>query len=312
MKPATWLITGSTGFLGRHVVTELASEHRVRAIGLGRAGGMPPSGLDEFVTIDPFAVESWEAAARRFEPTVVLHLAGRTPPADRAAMVRDNIDLTRVLITALENVGKPVRMVYCGSAAELGDVPESLLPANESITPKPLSDYGLTKWEAALIALRARPPVETVAARIFNPIGPGQPCSQVFGRYARVFREERTRRSQPWTIAGLSNRRDFVDARDVARALIALGHEGQKGQVYHIGAGVSRSVGEGLEILAKLAGCSAPLLEDLTELSRGPKDSVADIRRIMAETTWRPSIDFRTSLEDLWNEVIRQEGESAT
>lgn len=312
MNPATWFVTGSTGFLGRHVVRELASESRVRAIGLGRAGGVPPGGLEEFVTIDPFAVESWEAAARRFEPAVVLHLAGRTPPADRAAMVRDNVDLTRVLITALENVGKPVRMVYCGSAAELGDVPVSLLPANESITPNPLTDYGITKWEAALIALGARLPVETVVARIFNPIGPGQPSSQVFGRYARVFRAEGSSRSDPWVIAGLSNRRDFVDARDVARALIALGHEGQTGQIYHVGAGVSRSVGEGLEILAKLAGCRVQLVEDLTAPARGPKDSVADIRTIMAETSWLPSIDFRTSLEDLWDEVIRQGGESAT
>jgi nucleoside-diphosphate-sugar epimerase len=309
MKTATWFVTGATGFLGRHVVRELAREGRVRTIGLGRTDIVPPSGIDEFVKLDPFSLEPWEWAVRHFEPAVVLHLAGRTPPADHESMVRDNVELTRVLVSAFENVGKPVRFVHCGSAAELGDVPESLLPANESIEPQPLSDYGITKWQAARIALGAKPPVDPVVGRIFNPIGPGQPASQVFGRYARAFRAEGSERIEPWVIAGLSNRRDFIDARDAARALISLGHDGRRGQIYHIGAGVSRSVGEGLAILGNLAGCRAPIVEDKAELSRGPKDSVADIRRIVDETLWRPVVDFRTSLEDLWNDVIRQFGE---
>jgi len=312
MKTATWFVTGSTGFLGRHVVRELAREGRVRTIGLGRADSVPPSGIDEFVKLDPFSIEPWEWAVRYFEPKVVLHLAGRTPPADHDSMVRDNVELTQVLITALENVGKPVRFVHCGSAAELGDVPESLLPANESIEPQPLSDYGITKWQAARIALGARPAVDPVVGRIFNPIGPGQPASQVFGRYARAFRAAGPQRSEPWIIAGLSSRRDFVDARDAAKALIALGRNGRGRQIYHIGAGKSRSVGEGLEILGNLAGCRAPIVEDRAEVSRGPRDSVADIRRIVDLTGWCPVVDFRTSLEDLWNEVIRQSADSAT
>jgi len=303
MKGANWLVTGATGFLGRHVAREIAASGVGRAIGISRKASCPQTGIDEFVTIDPFSVAAWEAVLQRFEPAVVVHLAGRTPPADHATLVRDNVDLTGTLVTALRRAGRPVRLIHCGSAAELGDLPAAMLPANELTRPEPVIDYGRTKLSATQIVLGAKGPVVPVVGRVFNLFGPGQPPGQVFGRYARAFRELGRNRTEPWLVAGLTARRDFIDVRDAARALIALGRHCAAAGLYHIGTGHSRSIGEGLAILSRLAGCQAPIVEDPVAPRHGPADSFADIGRITAETFWRPEIAFQSSLEDLWNEA---------
>ncbi|MBI1323552.1 NAD-dependent epimerase/dehydratase family protein [bacterium] len=303
MKVATWLITGSTGFVGRHVVSELAGDPSIRVVGAGRAHQSGNEKLDEYVALETESIDAWMAVYCRFSPRVILHLAGRTPPADRATMFRDNVELTRVILDALTLAGSPVRFVHCGSAAELGDVPVDRLPVDEHCEPNPLTDYGRSKWDAARLVLNSPAPIEPVVGRIFNVIGPGQPANQVFGRYAREFMTTGRNRTEPLVVGGLKNRRDFVDVRDAARGLITLGREGQSGHLYHIGTGVSRSVREGLTILARLSGID-PQFDDDESAAKGPVDSIADIGRIQRDTSWRPIVTFERSIEDLWREVV--------
>lgn len=305
MNVATWLITGCSGFVGRHVVSELAGDPSIHVVGAGRALQSRNERLDEYVALETESIDAWAAVFRRFSPRVILHLAGRTPPADQATMFRDNVELTRVILEALKLADSSARFVHCGSAAELGDVPVDRLPVDESYDPIPLTDYGRSKWDAVRLVLDSPAPIEPVVGRIFNVIGPGQPANQVFGRYAREFMTTGRNRNEPLVVGGLNNRRDFVDVRDAARALITLGREGQGGHVYHIGSGVSRSVREGLTILARLAGIEPQFFDD-ESAAKGPGDSIADIGRIQRDTSWRPIVAFERSIEDLWHEVVRR------
>jgi nucleoside-diphosphate-sugar epimerase len=102
----------------------------------------------------------------------------------------------------------------------------------------------------------------------------------------------------------LDTRRDFVDVRDVARALLALALHGGAGQLYHVGTGVSRSVGDGLDDLVERSGRSIVTREDPELMQRpGPLDSRAAIDRIARTTGWEPRISFEQSLQDLWCEI---------
>ena len=127
-----------------------------------------------------------------------------------------------------------------------------------------------------------RPPLEVMVARVFNPIGPGTPATQALGRFASRLAEPG---QDPLELAvgDLDSRRDFIDVRDVARAMVALATRGKAGLVYHVGTGQSHRVGDGLERLAQLSGRVVqasvdPVLYD----RRGPLDSRADIGRIIA------------------------------
>ena len=299
-----WLVTGGSGFLGGHLLSALA-ERRMpgvevmawaaasRRAGRARHSSRPTS------TTRP----GLRRALAATEPAVVFHTAGRTPPADPETLYLANTLATLHLLDALRALPKPRRLVLAGSAAELGPVPVGDLPVGEDYPCRPGDAYGLSKWLASTAGLAARPPLEVIVARVFNPVGPGQPASQALGRFAELL-DDPGPDPLRLTVGDLDARRDFIDVRDVARALIALALLGHPGQVYHVGTGRSHRVREGLDGLIGLSGRNVQVVVDpLRSRGRGPDDSRADPTRLMTHTGWRPEIAWEQSLADLWDEA---------
>ena len=303
---AVWLVTGGNGFVGRRVLEALmAGESDDPATEIIVAGRRRPANLPDarFIEVDLTDPEGLRASLRGLEPDFVVHTAGRTPPASDEELYRANFWSTTHLLGALRNLARPMRIVLAGSAAELGPVDASRLPVAEDYPADPVEAYGRSKWLATRSGLAERPPLEVLSARIFNPIGPGTPPTQALGAFASRLAE-----SGPdpldLPVGHLDTRRDFIDVRDVARALVALALRGRSGQVYHVGTGESRSVVEGLDFLTVLSGRSVVRREDPDLIRRpGPADSRAAIGRIVAETGWEPRISFEESLRDLWRQV---------
>jgi nucleoside-diphosphate-sugar epimerase len=288
----TWLVTGGSGFLGRHVLNRLDREP-VEVVALGRRA-IPGR---RFVTADLLDSAGLRRALAETAPSVVLHLGGRTPPADAESLDRSNRVGTLRLIEAMSAIDGPVRLVAAGSAAELGPVPIEELPVGEDYPAQPETDYGRSKLAATRAVLEAG----GIAARVFNPIGPGTPPSQALGRFAAILVEGKG--PIALDVGDISPRRDFIDGRDVADALVGLALGASPG-LYHVGSGESRSVGEGLELLIRLSGRHARVNVDRSRPS-GPADSRADIARIRREVGWSPRIPFKQSVADLWAEARR-------
>jgi len=294
----TWLVTGGSGFLGRHVLAALAGRgDRVIAMGRHQPGGWP---IENFVRADLDDAGATARAVEAVAPDVVIHAAGKTPPATASALYLANVRGTMHLLDALRATGQPCRVVLAGSAAELGPVPAEHLPVPEDSPCRPTDAYGLSKWAASRLGLMAGPPLSVMVGRIFNVIGPGLPTSQAFGRFAASLRDPRTATIRA---GDLDARRDFVDVRDAARALIAIAEFGRERTLYHVGSGESRSVGEGLRELIRLCGRSVEI-EDAPG-RRGPTDSRADISRITREVGWSPQVAWERSIADLWFDALR-------
>ena len=151
----------------------------------------------------------------------MIHTAGRTPPAPDEELYRANFWATIHLLSALRSITKPARVVLSGSAAELGPVDPDDLPVDETYTGYPRDAYGRSKYLATSAGLAERSPLEVMVARVFNPIGPGTPPTQAFGRFADRLTDPD---ADPLdlVVGDLDARRDFIDVRDVARAMIAL------------------------------------------------------------------------------------------
>jgi GDP-4-dehydro-6-deoxy-D-mannose reductase len=314
---ATWLITGATGFLGRHLLDVLDSEllregrtgDTVLVLGRRNPAGWPE---DRFVRADLNDPIGLREAIGDAAPDHVIHTAGQTPPAADDALYQSNFWATIRLLNALRGLNRRVRLTLAGSAAELGPVPPSALPVAESYPCFPLDAYGRSKLLATIAGLAERPPLELAVARVFNPIGPGLPPTQAFGEFAAQLMAELAD-PLPLLAGNLEARRDFVDVRDVARALVAVSLRGQPGLVYHVGCGQSRPVGEGLDLLIRLSGRAVKVCVDpRRHLRKGPADSRADIRRIVSHTGWSPTIPFEQSLADLWNDLRRDEARSGS
>ena len=301
-----WMVTGGSGFLGRHLLARLAGvrESGVEGVAIGRRipRGWP---VDRFVAVDLDDAEGLARAVARIGPACTFHLAGQTPPASPDRLYRSNAMATVHLLDALRSWGHPTRAVLVGSAAELGPVAVGDLPVGEEHPCRPADAYGLSKWLATAAGLAARPPLGVVVARVFNPIGPGLPASQALGRFAEALADGPG--PLRLVVGDLAARRDFVDARDVASALIALAGRGLSGRVFHVGTGRSESVGDGLDRLIERSGREVEVVVDPATVGRGggPSDSRADVRRIAAEVGWSASISWEDSLRDLWLDALR-------
>ncbi len=299
-----WLVTGGSGFLGGHLLSALA-ERRMPGVEVMALGRRLPANLpsEAFLQADLNDPSSLRPALTSTEPAVVFHTAGRTPPADPETLYLANTLATLHLLDALRALPKTTRLVLAGSAAELGPVPVGDLPVREDYPCRPGDAYGLSKWLASTAGLAARPPLEVIVARVFNPVGPGQPTSQALGRFADLLSDPGP---DPLHLAvgDLDARRDFIDVRDVARALMALALLGHPGQAYHVGTGRSHRVREGLDRLIALSGRNVEVeVDPLRPRGRGPDDSRADPTRLMTHTGWRPQIGWEQSLADLWDEA---------
>jgi GDP-4-dehydro-6-deoxy-D-mannose reductase len=310
---ATWLITGATGFLGRHLLGVLDHERTLGGPGGDKVlamGRRCPSGWpeDRFVRADLDDADGLREAIRAVAPDHVIHTAGRTPWATDEALYRSNFWATIRLLNALRALNRPVRVTLAGSAAELGRVPLSDLPVAEDHLCDPVEAYGRSKYLATIAGLAEPPPLVVTVARVFNPIGPGMQPSSAFGEFAGQLMAAGSD-PLPLLVGNLEARRDFVDVRDVARAMVAVCLRGHAGLAYHVGTGQSRPVAEGLELLIRLSGRSVKVCIDPHRAARkGPADSRADIRRIIGHTGWTPSIPFEQSLTDFWNDLRLGEG----
>jgi nucleoside-diphosphate-sugar epimerase len=306
---ATWLITGASGFLGRHVLEILRleldrgarSDDRIVALGRTR-----PAGVDEssFASVDLGDAAGLDAAVRAIAPDFVIHTAGKTPPATDDELFQANFWSTVRLLKSVRISGKPARVVLAGSAAELGPVKTADLPVGEDYACQPMTAYGRSKWMATVSALAETGPVDVRVARVFNVIGPGTPDGQAFGRFANQLLSPGPD-PLPLVVGRLDARRDFIDVRDAARAMVALALQASGGgRVYHVGSGHSRTVQEGLDALIQLSGRKVRICVDRRLSSRKePDDSRARIDRIVSETGWQPTIPFQQTMNDLWNDA---------
>jgi GDP-4-dehydro-6-deoxy-D-mannose reductase len=300
-----WLVTGGTGFLGRHLLAGIEA-HKAPGVDIAVLGRRLPQdwGLPAFFAADLNDPARLGRILADTAPTVVFHLAGQNPPAASDAYYRANTLATVHLLDALRAQRHRVRVVLAGSAAELGPIAPEDLPVAEDHLCRPADSYGLSKWLATAAGLAARPPLEVMIARIFNPIGPGVPQTQAFGRFAAKLAEPGPDPLR-LVVGDLDGRRDFVDVRDVTLALLALAERGEAGAIYHVGTGVSHRVGDGLDHLMRLSARDvrveiSPDVAPGRGSGPGPSDSRADIRRIVAATGWRPQVDWHRSLQDLW------------
>src|SRR4051794_32403444 len=115
-----WLVTGGTGFLGRHLV-DLLDRARPPGVDVVLLHRQPAQGSNGGSVHADLEDPSGPARAiAETEPEVVFHLAGRTAPGSPSAFYQGNTLATLHLLDALRARPRPVRVVLAGSAAELG------------------------------------------------------------------------------------------------------------------------------------------------------------------------------------------------
>jgi nucleoside-diphosphate-sugar epimerase len=293
------LILGASGFLGGHVWRQ-ATLAGAEVVTAGRAPlpGSPAHHRLDLASGDPGPVAEVIASVA---PDAVANCAGATAgPPD--ALAAGNITGPYTLVRAMQLAGTRTRLVHLGSAAEYGGA-EPPDPLDESAPPRPGAVYGVTKLAGTrLVELGRAAGLDAVVLRVFNPVGAGAPDGSLPGRVAiQLHRALAT--GTDVRLGPLDAVRDFVDARDVAAAVLAaaaapaLPHA-----VVNVGSGTGAPARTLVKELIAVAGYGGPVHEDSAGSARsGDLDwQQADISRARADLGWRPCRDLASSVADLW------------
>ena len=291
------LVTGSTGFAGRHLVEHLA------------AAGDAVSGIDRSEGVDITDSQAVVTAFEAVRPEVIYHLAGWADVGaswkePRATFEANAIGTLHVL-DAARAVGAR-RVIVVGSADVYGTVTEDELPLTEQQPVRPTSPYAASKLAAEALAQQAwlGHGLETIIVRAFNHLGPRQSPSFVApGLAERVARNEQEGHDTI-EVGNLTARRDFTDVRDVVRAYRMLALGGSPGEVYHVCSGRDISIGDLAERLLALAERPMTLVAD-PDLQR-PVDLPVlrgDSSKLTAATGWEPQIELDQTLADVLAEA---------
>lgn len=279
-RGARVLMTGATGYIGRHLLEVLAPDNKVTV-----AGRRPPSSnaSHRFAT--------WDLR----EPTpghlpqqvdLVLHLAQETgkAPARYKETLRVNTFSTVRLHEYAIRAGAGT-FLYTSTGGVYG---YSDHPLTEDSSARPIDYYTACKYAAELLVRKRGGPTRVVVLRYFFPYGPGQTQRLVPNLLQRI------REGRPITIInGVGQPRvnpifitDVVEA--TLRASMLQGDE-----VLNI-AGTERvPMGEIARILSELVG-KPTVVEHRRE--RAVKDLVADTTRMEKTLKFRPRISLREGL----------------
>ena len=297
------IVTGATGFVGRHLLDRLAD--RAPLIAWHRPGGTPPDPnrhLD-WRAVDLRDKDGVSAAIADAEPARIFHVAG-APSVDtswKTALphLQANALGTHHLLEAVRKQHPRCRVLVVSSAQIYQVSDEPIAETAPTVPPNP---YGLSKLAEDQLALRAASEdgLDVVVARPFNHIGPGQSDAFAVSSFARQIARIEAKLAPPvLRVGNLDARRDITDVRDVVDAYDRLMSKGAPGRPYNISSGRAWRIGDLLEELCHLA--TTPIQVEIDPDKMRPNDVPVvqgDASRIRAELGWVPQIRVEQTLHD--------------
>lgn len=248
------LVTGATGFLGRHLVAELLTQgHEVVALVRGAASEFDVSGAS-IARGDVLDAASVEHAARGAE--AVFHCAGLVSrdPSDAARLQAVHVEGTKCTLDAARRAG--VKRAVVASTSGVVAVSEEPEPIDETGR-EPLDIIGAWPYyRSKLFAERAAFDRDTEGFEVVcvNPtllLGPGDDRGSSTGDVLEIVEG----RLAAMPSGGLS----FVDARDAASAMVLAWQAGRPGERYLVSA-QNLTMRAFAERISRLTGAKLPSL----------------------------------------------------
>jgi nucleoside-diphosphate-sugar epimerase len=333
------LITGATGFVGRHFIEYLKAQGRrgknAAAAGVkifGTCFPEHPESCAELCAEAPFVTlvrldlrkaEATEQLISEIKPDEVFHLAAISQVSVSWEKRRETFEANLVgtfnLFEALRRHAPRARLLFVSSSDVYGNLKPGKKVYREEDRGGVVSPYALTKAGGELVSrfYAAAEKMRVVVARSFPHTGPGQTADFVFSDWASQiakFEQEslaqNARRTFTLKVGNLAIRRDYSDVRDVVRAYVLLLTKGRPGEVYNVCSGHAPALGEALAKLVSLSTAKIRIAVDPARIRRADIPYLAGSNaKIRRDTGWAPRIPFDQTLQDLleyWRAKVRE------
>ncbi len=294
-----FLITGGAGFLGSALSNRLAAAgHEVRVIDDLSAGDAER--LDDKVLFTRGDVNDRPKLWTLLQDVeCVYHLAARVSVPQSVLYPREynavNVGGTVSVMEAMRDAGVK-RVVLASSGAVYGAQTEQ--PLRESIVPKPDSPYAVSKLSAEYYVrtIGALWGLETVALRLFNAYGPGQPLPASHPPVVSRFLKSAAGGGSLIVHGKGSQTRDYVFISDVIDALSAAATARAVSQlVINVGSGTAVSLNELVTIVGAIMNTTLEPLYNSSE-SGGVHAMCADLTLAAQKLGYRPHVSLPEGL----------------
>ncbi|HWD86053.1 MAG TPA: NAD-dependent epimerase/dehydratase family protein [Solirubrobacteraceae bacterium] len=291
------LVTGGSGFIGRHVVATLTDQgHQVRVVDL-QPHVDPEVDLVQGDIADPAVIEA--AFDGGFDG--VVHLAAVTSVLRSIEQPEltfaTNVEGTHRVLEGARAAGVSALVFASTGGAITGPMEEPVITERAQL--RPLTPYGATKaaGEMLMSAYTSVYGVRCTAIRLTNAYGPGmQAKDSIVARLMRAIRLGTT-----FEVYGDGLQvRDYVHVSDVAAAArLALSDESWQGPVL-IGTGTSLSVLDVVDVVRKATGAELPIRHGPAKPGEMPAVIVDNGRA--RSLGWEPQYDFAGGVAGVWEE----------
>jgi nucleoside-diphosphate-sugar epimerase len=291
------LVTGSAGFLGRHLTAELESYGHM-VVGADRVHGGPDLRSSEMVE---------EVFDEHADSDVCVHLAakvGRLFGEDNPIeTVVDNVGMTALVARACGD--RNIRLCYASTSEVYGDNGETACDEDAGPFSLPHNLYGISKFHGEDVCRHYAPDGLTVF-RFSMPYGPGLPAGR--GRAAIVNMLHQALWRQPIPVH-VGAERSWCYCSDTVRA-VRLAIEETEDGVYNVGRDDNPVLMMTVaEMACELTGAETSLIEEI----EAPRNQTV-VKRLatsrIRDLGWRPEVDLLEGMTKTleWVRTLGQDG----
>jgi nucleoside-diphosphate-sugar epimerase len=242
------LVTGASGFIGRHVLAELALQNNFATVANARATSAHFAQHIAFDPADLLEPGAPAALIARVRPTHLLHLAWEARPG-RFWTTPDNLRWAAATLELFSSFAAHggERAIFAGSVAEYDWTGAGVL--YEAMQPSPATLYGIAKDSVRRLVCGPVAASVTVAwGRVFWLYGDHEPSGRLVSDVISALVSGATVE----TSEGYQER-DFIHVEDVAKAFVTALTSSHLGP-FNIASGVATPVRRIVGLLADEAG----------------------------------------------------------
>jgi GDP-4-dehydro-6-deoxy-D-mannose reductase len=300
------LVTGGTGFAGKHLIAELL-QNNYSVVATSNTADV----ADNVETIkvdltDPAAVQKINFG----EIGAIFNLAGLAAVgpsfAEPIKYLEVNSKIQINLFEAcLKQNARPRFLIISSGNVYCTDE----LPITEGSKVEPASPYAVSKIAQEVIGqYYGSRGFEVITSRSFNHIGPGQLEGFIAADLAKQIAAAERSGQDNIMVGNLDAKRDYTDVRDIAKAYRLLVEKGQSGEIYNVCSGKSVSGHQILDGLLERSEQKFSIEKDPRLMRPSDKpDIYGSNAKIKNDTGWQPQIPLAQTLKetlDFWRSKV--------
>jgi UDP-glucose 4-epimerase len=299
-----YIITGGAGFIGSHIVEELAKQqHEVVILDnffSGRMENIKPFLKKKNVAFVKGSITDLSVLKKIFEGADGIFHEGAIASVPRSIanpLATNEANVTGTLNVLIASRDCDVRKVlFASSSSVYGNTPT--LPKREDMTPDPLSPYAVSKLtgEHYLKVFSEVYGLKTLSLRYFNVFGPRQDPKSEYAAVIPRFITKIFSHESPTIYGDGSQTRDFTYVKDVVQANIRAMESDAEG-VFNVAYCKRIDLNELASQIMEITGITVPLVYEPPRTG-DVRDSLADIRRAQEAFGYAPEYTVRRGLEE--------------